>query len=245
MNTMPPTIYLWRNNLVEGPLATSDVAENLRNGVLDRDVQFVFDQTEQWRPLQEIELGLLRLALTTAANRQLAVDFSCNQCGGKIAQSSGASKAQPIICPHCGQKTTLTVPFNPAYAQPTSPGQAQRQSSSSGPASSSGASTTNSIAGSFCIVLGLAIAGYYFLLFDVSAPGSEFGNRVANIDLLNTRQNGVIIGIGIAISRQSFGLEPPNEFNANLEMGYSYTTGGKVLYELNLTTQMETTQMES
>lgn len=199
MNNMPPTIYLWRNDLVEGPLATSDVAENLRNGVLDREVQFVFDQTEQWRPLKEIELGLLRLAVTTAANRQLAVDFSCNQCGGKISQSGGGSKAQSIICPHCGQKTTLTVPYNPAYAQTASSAQAQRQPSSSAPTSSSCTSTTNSISGSACIVLGLAIAGYFFLLFDVSAPGSEFGKRVANIDLLNTRQNGVIIGMGIAI----------------------------------------------
>lgn len=199
MNTMPPTIYLWRNNLVEGPLATSDVAENLRNGVLDRDVQFVFDQTEQWRPLKEIELDMLRLAVTTAANRQLAVDFSCNQCGGKIYQSSGGSKAQSIICPHCGQKTTLTVPYNPAHAQIASSAQAQRPLSSVAPTSTSSTAPTNSISGSFRIVLGLAIAGYYFLLFDVSAPGSEFGNRVANIDLLNTRQNGVIIGMGIAI----------------------------------------------
>lgn len=199
MNTMPPTIYLWRNNLVEGSLATSDVAENLRNGVLDRDVQFVFDQTEQWRPLKEIELEMLRLALTTAANRQLAVDCSCNQCGGKITQPSGGSKPHSIICPHCGQKTTLTVPYNPAHAQIASSAQAQRPLSSIAPTSTSSTAPTNSISGSVCIVLGLAIAGYFFLLFDVSAPGSEFGNRVANIDLLNTRQNGVIIGMGISI----------------------------------------------
>ncbi|CAN5950761.1 unnamed protein product [Sphagnum jensenii] len=42
---------------------------------------------------------------------------------------------------------------------------------------------------------GIAIALYYFIFFDIAAPGSD----TINIGLLSDRQNGIILGMGLAI----------------------------------------------
>lgn len=217
MNLIPATIYLWRNDQVEGPLVTAEVAESLRSGATTCDVPFVFDRTEQWRPLKEIELLLIKLAVTTAASRQLSVDYSCNQCGGKITELGGSSRPQSVICPHCGHQTFLTVPWIPAHAQmvapivriihPSSVHTAPTSGTPSRPppppatsahtAPTGGEPSSSDSMGAVCIILGLVITGYFFLFFDVSVPGPH--GAIANVDKLNTRQNGVIIGMGLLI----------------------------------------------
>jgi hypothetical protein len=57
------------------------------------------------------------------------------------------------------------------------------------------------------IIVGLCVAGYFFLFFDpsVEVPKQEIlgqtigGGRVVNIGLMADRQNGIIIGLGLAI----------------------------------------------
>jgi drug/metabolite transporter (DMT)-like permease len=53
------------------------------------------------------------------------------------------------------------------------------------------------------VVGGVVLAGYFFLFFDtsISTPGGALIgiDRVNNFGLLNQRQNGIIIGIGMAL----------------------------------------------
>jgi hypothetical protein len=57
------------------------------------------------------------------------------------------------------------------------------------------------VGGILLLALGVIIAGYFFLFFDVSVPvdASAIGiDRVNNIGLMADRQNGIIVGIAIA-----------------------------------------------
>jgi drug/metabolite transporter (DMT)-like permease len=50
---------------------------------------------------------------------------------------------------------------------------------------------------------GLGLAGYFFLLFDPSLPvpfhTAGLPDRVNNLGLMNQRQNGIIIGVGLSL----------------------------------------------
>lgn len=50
-------------------------------------------------------------------------------------------------------------------------------------------------AGVVLLVIGALLAGYFFLFYDTRAPGTD----VANLSRLSDRQNGVMIGMGMAI----------------------------------------------
>ena len=56
---------------------------------------------------------------------------------------------------------------------------------------------SSSLLGSFLLVAGLAIVGYFFLIFDATVEGGEL--RVNNLGLLNDKQNGIIVGGILAI----------------------------------------------
>jgi hypothetical protein len=51
--------------------------------------------------------------------------------------------------------------------------------------------------GTLFIIAGLAIAAYFFLAFDTSVESGA--GRVVNLGLMADRQNGIIVGIGLAI----------------------------------------------
>jgi hypothetical protein len=63
------------------------------------------------------------------------------------------------------------------------------------------------LVGLLLLVLGVCVAGYFFLFFDVSVPfdyqgGNDFGlpERVNNIGLMADRNNGIIIGLALAVA---------------------------------------------
>ncbi len=59
-------------------------------------------------------------------------------------------------------------------------------------------STAIKTLGTLVLIIGLLLAGYYFLLFDQSVP-SGLGGRVNNLGLIADRQNGIIAGLGLCV----------------------------------------------
>jgi len=66
---------------------------------------------------------------------------------------------------------------------------------------------TAGLIGLLLLVLGIGIAGYFLLFFDVSVPVDYEGNnsfalpeRVDNIGLMADRNNGIIIGLALAMA---------------------------------------------
>ena len=59
-------------------------------------------------------------------------------------------------------------------------------------------SSVTRMVGLFLLLVGVVMAGWFFLAFDVSVETAG-GLRVVNLDLMSTRQNGIIFGFGIAV----------------------------------------------
>lgn len=72
--------------------------------------------------------------------------------------------------------------------------------------------------GAGVLVLGCLITGYFAFLFDVTVPVSNGTERVVNLGLMNDRQIGTIVGIGVALAGIILLVlgrnypEPPNPF---------------------------------
>ena len=58
-------------------------------------------------------------------------------------------------------------------------------------------SSTSRPFGSLFIIAGLAVAAYFFFAYDTSVESGA--GRVVNLGLMADRQNGIIVGIGLAI----------------------------------------------
>lgn len=65
------------------------------------------------------------------------------------------------------------------------------------PPTTNGGSSSLRTFGTLLLVAGLAVGGYFFFAFDASVE-SGYG-RVNNLGLMADRQNGIIIGIGLAV----------------------------------------------
>jgi len=151
--------------------------------------------------------------------------YECDQCGRALP-------ASVIACPVCGEKfedavpadaevpkkgfSAVTAPADPSVhgggydwleapkdVSPAKRGGVKTDDTQLGGNGSSGLR----VLGCLFLLGGLALAGYYFLVFDVSVaePATTIlgqtigGGRINNLGLMSDRQNGIIIGMSGAI----------------------------------------------
>ena len=116
--------------------------------------------------------------------------MNCSRCNAPLAPGS-------MFCPKCGLPFGQPVPgAGPGYQ----PQQAATTAVSDG-------SPALRVFGCLVLLGGLALAGYYFLIFDtsVTVPTTEMfgqtvgGEQVNNLGLMAERQNGILIGMGGAL----------------------------------------------
>lgn len=115
---------------------------------------------------------------------------------GSKAQASAATIAPSAVAPQTPPQTGALIhssssPTRPAASDTRTPGQ-----------------QAASIIGLLLVICGLGAAIYFFALFDTSVPvqpvdlgnGTSIGGgRVNNLGLMSDRQNGIIVGFGMAV----------------------------------------------
>lgn len=137
-----------------------------------------------------------------------AFDKDCERCHGQGLQKKTASPDSPA---KTQQLTANTVVLDDSTLPPTQSGwqevSPQFPSSPVNFIDEPQGPNGIQIAGGLLLLVGLLWAGYYFAIFDVSVEvptgsfmGYEYGGgRVNNIGLMAQRQNGILIGMGVAV----------------------------------------------
>lgn len=116
--------------------------------------------------------------------------MTCSRCNAPLAPGS-------MFCSKCGLAFGQPVPGpQPGYQPHIVPSGA-----------ASGGSPVLRVFGCLILLGGLALAGYYFIIFDASVAVNyqdgagvlDMPERVNNLGLMAERQNGVLIGMGGAL----------------------------------------------
>ncbi len=137
-----------------------------------------------------------------------SITFECASCQREI-KSSAANAGKRGKCPKCGAAMTIPALDSGAdWGETLEPVARRVPTGSTGPISNpptvTSRQTTLKRLGVILILLGAAIAIFFWQFFDVSVEvpdfmGQKFGTgRVNNFGLMQERQNGLLGGMGIS-----------------------------------------------